>query len=150
MTPNAAQPFQGVITRNHVLSFTKGGCNESLHFVGFAISACLLTSWPSWPSPSCTADSSVALRATAPVHCSGIRGRPMRVGCRDCLNKTQHAPGICAVTISSPIHQCMGDQSYAVFVWSTLNAAHAEHLTLVCPGSHKRVELYNAPKLYKG
>jgi hypothetical protein len=39
-------------------------CSESLHFVGLAISACLLTSSP---CPSCTADSSAALRATAPV-----------------------------------------------------------------------------------
>jgi hypothetical protein len=38
--------------------------SESLHFVGLAISACLLTSAP---RPSCTANSSAALRATAPV-----------------------------------------------------------------------------------
>jgi hypothetical protein len=39
-------------------------CSESLHFVGLAISACLL---PSLPRPTCTADSSAALTATAPV-----------------------------------------------------------------------------------
>jgi hypothetical protein len=39
-------------------------CSESLHFVGLAISACLFTSSP---RPSCTADSSAALSATAPV-----------------------------------------------------------------------------------
>jgi hypothetical protein len=72
----------------------------------------------------------------APVG-GGPRGRPMRVGCRDCLH---NAPGIRAVTIGLQIHQCMGDQSYAVFVWSTLNATHAEHLTLACSGSHKRVK----------
>jgi hypothetical protein len=38
--------------------------SESLHFVGLAISACLL---PSSPRPTCTADSSAALTATAPV-----------------------------------------------------------------------------------
>jgi hypothetical protein len=38
-------------------------CSES-HFVGLAISACLL---PSSPRPTCTADSSAALTATAPV-----------------------------------------------------------------------------------
>jgi hypothetical protein len=38
-------------------------CSESLHFVGLAISACLL---PSSPRPTCTADSSAALTATAP------------------------------------------------------------------------------------
>jgi hypothetical protein len=41
-----------------------GHCSESLHFVGLAISACLL---PSLPRPTCKADSSAALRATAPV-----------------------------------------------------------------------------------
>jgi hypothetical protein len=40
-------------------------CSESIHFVGLAISACLL---PSSPRPTCTADSSAALRASAPVH----------------------------------------------------------------------------------
>jgi hypothetical protein len=39
-------------------------CSESLHFVGLVISACLFT-WA--PRLSCTADSSAALRATAPV-----------------------------------------------------------------------------------
>jgi hypothetical protein len=39
-------------------------CSESLHFVGLAISACLL---PLLPCPTCTADSSAALTATAPV-----------------------------------------------------------------------------------
>jgi hypothetical protein len=39
-------------------------CSGSLHFVGLAISDCLL---PSSPRPSCTADSSAALTATAPV-----------------------------------------------------------------------------------
>jgi hypothetical protein len=39
-------------------------CSESIYFVGLAISACLL---PSSPRPTCTADSSAALRATAPV-----------------------------------------------------------------------------------
>jgi hypothetical protein len=40
-------------------------CSESLHFVGsINIAACLFTSSP---RPSCTADSSAALRATAPV-----------------------------------------------------------------------------------
>jgi hypothetical protein len=39
-------------------------CSESLHFVGLAISACLL---PSLPRPTCTADSSAALTATSPV-----------------------------------------------------------------------------------
>jgi hypothetical protein len=39
-------------------------CSESLHSVGLAISACLL---PSSPRPTCTADSSAALRTTAPV-----------------------------------------------------------------------------------
>jgi hypothetical protein len=38
--------------------------SESLHFVGLAISACLL---PSLPRPTCTAHSSAALTATAPV-----------------------------------------------------------------------------------
>jgi hypothetical protein len=41
-------------------------CSESLLFVGLAISACLL---PSLPRPTCTADSSAALTATAPVRC---------------------------------------------------------------------------------
>jgi hypothetical protein len=40
------------------------GCGESLRLVGLAVSACLFTSSP---SPSRTADSSAALRATAPV-----------------------------------------------------------------------------------
>jgi hypothetical protein len=40
-------------------------CSESLHFVGLAISACLL---PSSPRLTCTANSSAALTATAPVH----------------------------------------------------------------------------------
>jgi hypothetical protein len=39
-------------------------CSESLHFVGLAISDCLL---PSSPRRSCTADSSAAQTATAPV-----------------------------------------------------------------------------------
>jgi hypothetical protein len=39
-------------------------CSESLRFIGMAISACLL---PSSPRPTCTADSSAALTATAPV-----------------------------------------------------------------------------------
>jgi hypothetical protein len=39
-------------------------CSEYLHFVGLAISNCLL---PSSPRRSVTADSSAALRATAPV-----------------------------------------------------------------------------------
>jgi hypothetical protein len=39
-------------------------CSASLHFVGLALSACLFASSP---RPSCTADSSAALRATAPV-----------------------------------------------------------------------------------
>jgi hypothetical protein len=41
-------------------------CSESLHFVGLAISACMFTLLPR-PSSSCTADSSAALRAIAPV-----------------------------------------------------------------------------------
>jgi hypothetical protein len=40
------------------------GCSESLHFVRLAISACL---YNSSPRPTCTADSSAALTATAPV-----------------------------------------------------------------------------------
>jgi hypothetical protein len=40
------------------------GCSESLHFVRLAISARLCTSSP---RPTCTADSSAALTATAPV-----------------------------------------------------------------------------------
>jgi hypothetical protein len=43
------------------------GCSKSQHFVGLAISACLL---PSLPRPTCTADSSAALTATAPVRSS--------------------------------------------------------------------------------
>jgi hypothetical protein len=39
-------------------------CSESLHFVALAISACLFTLSPCL---SCTADSSAALKATAPV-----------------------------------------------------------------------------------
>jgi hypothetical protein len=39
-------------------------CSESLHFVGLANSACQFTSLP---RPSCTVDSSAALRATASV-----------------------------------------------------------------------------------
>jgi hypothetical protein len=44
--------------------YSSSACSESLHFVGLAISACLL---PSLPLPTCTADSSAALTATAPV-----------------------------------------------------------------------------------
>jgi hypothetical protein len=96
MTPNAAgQPPQGVITRNPVLSLTKGGCNESLHFVGLAISACLLTSWP---SPSCTADSSAALRATAPVHCSAFLSTCLAMFCTSAT--------FTATALSSPFPPC--------------------------------------------
>jgi hypothetical protein len=51
-------------TWQRVATRSNAGCSESLHFVGLAISACLL---PSLPRPTCTADSSAALTATTSV-----------------------------------------------------------------------------------
>jgi hypothetical protein len=65
LLPNVLAPYDRDSTRvQGRVSLATPDCNESLHFVGLAISACLL---PSLPCPTCTADSSAGLTATAPV-----------------------------------------------------------------------------------
>jgi hypothetical protein len=102
--------------------------SESPHFVGLAISACLFTSSP---RPSCTADLSAALGATAPVR-SFEHARPCSAPLQPLLPLPFPAPPLVVFCAHLTFHHslsCPFSQLPAIF-------SYYSPLTLLCPVWH--------------